>query len=86
MRIMDNASDVFSKLNIPAEELSRIAEAAKSNPLAAMGMLQECLTPEMLQELVALFMSNPEALSEAAAQAGVSPEELAEMREQMGNS
>ncbi len=83
---MEHLTELLGKLEVPPEQLARIAETARTNPLAAMSMLNEYLTPEMLQELLAVFLANPEALGQVAEQAGLSPEDLANLQAQFGEN
>jgi hypothetical protein len=83
---MHDIAELMGKLNIPPEQLARVAEEAKSNPMAAMGLLNEYMTPELMQEMIALFLSNPDAVSAAAEQAGVSPEQLDQLRTRLGGA
>lgn len=81
---MNDLTELLGKLNIPPEQLTRISEEAKSNPMAAIGLLNEYVSPELLQQLIAAFLSNPDAIGQMAEQAGVSPEQLAGFRQQFG--
>ena len=81
---MEPLSEWLGKLEIPPEQLARIAETAKTNPLAAMELLNEYLSPEMLREILAVFLGNPEALALVAEQAGGSAEQLADLEAQFG--
>lgn len=81
---MEHLIELLGKLEVPPEQMARIAETARTNPLAAVGMLNEYLTPEMLQELLAAFLANPDALGQVAEQAGLSPEDLASLQAQFG--
>lgn len=83
---MEHLTEWLGKLDIPPEQLARIAETAKTNPLAAMELLNEYLTPEMLQEILAVLLGNPEALALVAEQAGVSAEQLSDLEAQLGGS
>jgi transposase-like protein len=80
---MHDIAELMAQLDIPPEQLARIAEKAKSDPMAAMGLLNEHMTPELMQQMIAVFLSNPEAVSAAAEQAGVSTEQLDQLRNQL---
>jgi len=82
---MEHLTEWLGKLDVPPEQLARIAETAKTNPLAAMELLNEYLTPEMLQEILAVLLGNPEALALVAEQTGVSAEQLSDLEDQLGD-
>jgi len=82
---MEHLTEWLGKLDVPPEQLARIAETAKTNPLAAMELLNEYLTPEMLQEILAVLLGNPEALALVAEQTGVSAEQVSDLEDQLGD-
>ena len=79
---MSGLFEMLKELDIPEDKLQEIAAAAKENPMAAMGAIQEYFTPEMIQKFMAFSMSNPDALGDLASQAGISEEKLQEAKNQ----
>ena len=69
--------------DVPADKMQEIMEKGKSNPMEALSLIQEYLSPEAIQQLMMAFMQNPGAFTDMAAQAGVSEEQIAEMKKQM---
>ena len=81
---MSELKDLFNSLNIPQEKLEELAGALKSNPMAAMGIVQQLnLPPEFLQKVMAIVMANPNAIFEFAAELGLSKEKVEEAKESL---
>ncbi len=75
-------NEFLKGMNIPAEEVNEIIKLASENPMAAMAKLQQYLTPEMIQSMMQMMMSDPEAMQKAMKQAGVSEEDLENIKKQ----
>ena len=73
---MEEIFKMLSGLNIPEEEMKTIMESAKENPMAAFGMLQQYMTPEIMQEMMLMAMSNPEIIQGMAEEHGISDEQI----------
>lgn len=72
-------------MNIPEDELADIMALAKQDPMAAMAKIQQYLSPEMIQSMMQMMMSNPAAMQDAMKQAGISEEDAAKLKDQFGN-
>ncbi len=77
--------EMLKNMNIPADKLEEIMANAKDNPMAAMAAIQEYLSPEMIQQLMMMFMQNPDAFSEMAESAGVSSDQIDQIKGQFSN-
>lgn len=78
-------TDMLQGMNIPQDELAEIMALAKSEPMAAMAKIQEYLSPEMIQSMMQMMMSNPAAMQDAMKQAGVSEDDVEKLKDQFGN-
>ena len=78
-------NDFLKGMNIPEAELADIMSLAKEEPMAAMAKIQQYLSPEMIQSMMQMMMSNPDAMEDAMKQAGISEEEADKLKSQFGN-
>ena len=68
-----NIEDVFKELGLTTDQLEELTETLKTNPMAAMGLIQKFkIPPESLQKMMAIFMSNPQMFTDFAEKAGIS--------------
>jgi hypothetical protein len=78
-------TDLLQGMNIPQDELMEIMALAKQDPMAAMAKIQKYLSPEMIQSMMQMMMSNPAAMQDAMKQAGISDEDAEKLKDQFGN-
>lgn len=78
---MSALGDIFKQHNIDESALKNLVAELKTNPMAAMGLLQGLnLPPEVMQQLMGIVMMNPTAIDEFAAELGVSQEDIDELK------
>ena len=60
---MDKIQEIIESLGLDQDKAEELMATAKTNPMAAMGMLGSLgITPEKLQTLMQLVMQNPDLL------------------------
>jgi hypothetical protein len=62
--------------NIPVEEQAELMKLAQENPMAAMAKLQGSLSPDMLETILGMVMSNPDLLKSVQEQSGFSDDQI----------
>lgn len=78
---MSILGDIFKQHNIDNQRLVELVEQLKTNPMAAMGLLQGLqLPPETMQQLMGVVMTNPAAIDEFAVELGISQADIDELR------
>ena len=82
---MNELLALFRTMNIPEDKIREIAEAAGTNPMAAMAALQEYITPEIMQQMLGLMMANPGLLDSLAAEAGIPDDEMNGIKDRLGS-
>ena len=61
---MDKIQEIVESLGLDQEKAKELMETAKTNPMAAIGMLGSLgITPDKLQALMQMVMQNPASLS-----------------------
>jgi len=80
---MDQLKDLVKSLGIDEDKAKELMETAKSNPMAAMGMLGQLgITPDKIQALMQMVMQNPDLLKNMAGQFGIGTETIEKVKEQ----
>ena len=80
-----NKDDLLQKLGLTEDQGKQLLEAAGSNPMEALGLLQSFNPdPAALQNLMAEFMANPNVFIDLAKSLGVSQEQIDSMKNQFG--
>lgn len=80
---MNDITEMLKTLNIDQDELKKLADSAKNNPMEAMANIQKLIPADMLQQMLAAMMQNPQAMSEAMENAGISEEQVADAKRAM---
>ena len=73
---MEDIFAMLQGLNIPEEEMSKIVASAKEDPMQAFGEIQKYMTPELMQQLMMMAMSNPDVIQGMASEYGIEDEQL----------
>lgn len=80
---MDNIKEIISSLGLDEQKAKELMETAKTNPMAAMGMLGSLgVTPDKLQALMQLVMQNPDLLKNMASQFGLDSNVIDKVKDQ----
>jgi len=78
---MSQLKDLFSTLNIAPENLEQLANTLKSNPFAAMSLIQELnIPPDFLQKVMTIAMTDPNAIRQFASEMGISDKQFDEIK------
>ncbi len=75
--------ELLKGMNIPEDEMAEIASLIQENPMAAVAKIQKYMSPEMMQSMMQLMMTNPEAMSEAMEKAGIDEDQLEDLKGQL---
>ncbi|MBQ48925.1 MAG: hypothetical protein CMP10_16165 [Zetaproteobacteria bacterium] len=74
---MSQLGELFKELKISEDKLKEMIIAISENPMAGLNYLQELeLTPEFMQKVMGLVMTNPDAISEFGEELGISSDVL----------
>lgn len=71
---------LFEEVNIPKEKLEDLAQSLKSEPMAAMGLIQQLnLPPDFFLKVMAIDTANPNAALDFASELGISKDTVDEL-------
>ena len=79
--------EFLKDLNLSEEQLKQVQELiskAGDNPMEALGMLQQILPADAIQQLMMKVMQNPGALLDMAKNIGISDEQISSIKDLMG--
>lgn len=81
---MSELKDLLATLNLAPEKLEQLAKTLKTNPFAAMSMVQELnIPPDFFQKVMAIVMANPGAVRQFASEMGISDQQLDEIQSKL---
>ena len=84
---MDKIQEIIESLGLDQDKAEELMATAKTNPMAAMGMLGSLgITPEKLQTLMQLVMQNPDLLKNMASQFGLKSDMIDKVKDQFNKN